>query len=120
MFAEELVKIYSFHTFDGIGGAMSGKKNPMVKKSKISEIISLCQHQASRIDGHTSDLLHILTAAANGDQLALETAHLSGVDMNLADYDSRTALHLAVAENRFNCIKYLIQTCKVDLEFPDR
>ena len=104
MFAEELVKIYSFHTFDGIGGAMSGKKNPM----------------ASRIDGHTSDLLHILTAAANGDQLALETAHLSGVDMNLADYDNRTALHLAVAENRVNCIKYLIQTCKVDLEFPDR
>merc|ERR1712227_878061 len=49
MFAEELVKIYSFHTFD-----------------------------------------------ANGDQLALETAHLSGVDMNLADYDNRTALHLAV------------------------
>ena len=41
MFAEELVKIYSFHTFDGIGGAMSGKKNPMVKKSKKSEIISL-------------------------------------------------------------------------------
>ena len=104
MFAEELVKIYSFHTFDGIGGAMSGKKNPM----------------ASRIDGHTSDLLHILTAAANGDQLALETAHLSGGDMNLADYDNRTALHLAVAENRVNCIKYLIQTCKVDLEFPDR
>ena len=34
MFAEELVKIYSFHTFDGIGGAMSGKKNPMVKKAK--------------------------------------------------------------------------------------
>ena len=41
MFAEELVKIYSFHTFDGIGGAMSGKKNPMVIKAKISEIISL-------------------------------------------------------------------------------
>ena len=30
MFAEELVKIYNFHTFDGIGGALSGKKNPLV------------------------------------------------------------------------------------------
>ena len=31
MFAEELVKIYNFHTFDGIGGALSGKKDPRVK-----------------------------------------------------------------------------------------
>ena len=30
MFAEELVKIYNFHTFDGIGGALSGKKSPTV------------------------------------------------------------------------------------------
>ena len=31
MFAEEMVKIYNFHTFDGIGGAaMSGKKIPTV------------------------------------------------------------------------------------------
>ena len=33
MFAEELVKIYNFHTFDGIGGALSGKKDPRVKNS---------------------------------------------------------------------------------------
>ena len=79
MFAEELVKIYSFHTFDGIGGAMSGKKNPMVRSKKYFHVSWSSKYQASRIEGHTSDLLHILTAAANGDQLALETAHLSGI-----------------------------------------
>ena len=30
-FAEELVKLYEFHAFDGIGGSISGKKNPRVK-----------------------------------------------------------------------------------------
>ena len=37
MFAEELVKIYNFHTFDGIGGsgAISGKKNPRVRKLNL-------------------------------------------------------------------------------------
>ena len=37
MFAEELVKIYNFHTFDGIGGsgAISGKKNPRVSKLNL-------------------------------------------------------------------------------------
>lgn len=29
-FAEELVKLYEFHAFDGIGGSISGKKNPRV------------------------------------------------------------------------------------------
>ena len=40
--------------------------------------------------------------------------------MNMHDYDNRTALHLAVAENHINCIKYLIQTCKVDINVKDR
>jgi len=105
MFAEEMVKIYNFHTFDGIGGAaMSGKKIPT----------------NSNITRNNGDLFHILLAASNGDQLALETAHLSGYDMNLADYDNRTALHLAVAENHISCIKYLIQTCKVEIDVKDR
>ena len=30
-FAEELVKLYEFHAFDGIGGSISGKKNPRVE-----------------------------------------------------------------------------------------
>ena len=42
MFAEELVKIYSFHTFDGIGGAMSGKKNPMVDINLIRNNVNIC------------------------------------------------------------------------------
>ena len=44
----------------------------------------------------------------------------AGLDMNLCDYDNRTALHLAVSENHVNCVKYLVHTCKVDIEVYDR
>ena len=48
-----------------------------------------------------------------GDLLALERAHLAGVDMNMSDYDRRTALHLAAAENHAASVKFLVETCKV-------
>ena len=49
-------------------------------------------------------IFQLLLAAANGDVSALERAHLNGLDMDLGDYDGRTALHLAAAEGhkRFN------------------
>ena len=43
-----------------------------------------------------------------------------GHDMNMSDYDRRTALHLAVAENHPKCVKYLVQTCKVEIQVKDR
>ena len=43
-----------------------------------------------------------------------------GHDMNACDYDKRTALHLAVAENHYNCVKYLVHTCKVEIHVKDR
>ena len=40
--------------------------------------------------------------------------------MNMGDYDKRTALHLACAENHISCVKFLIETCKVGLNVEDR
>ena len=96
MFAEELVKLYDFHTFDSIGESESGKKNPTVQNYEEKSF----------------KVVQILFAAANGDKLALERAFLSGQDMSMSDYDKRTALHLACAENHPACVKFLIQTCK--------
>ena len=45
--------------------------------------------------------------------MALERAFLAGVDMNMGDYDGRTALHLACVENHPACVKYLIDACQV-------
>ena len=104
MFAEELVKVYNFHTFDAVGSQTSTKKNPKVQNHEEKSL----------------KLVQLLFAASNGDKLALERAYLSGLDMNLGDYDNRTALHLACAENHLACVKFLIETCKVDVDGQDR
>ena len=60
--------------------------------------------------------IQLLFAAANGDMLALRRAFLCDVDLNMSDYDGRTALHLCAAEGHFECVKFLLEVCKV---FPD-
>jgi len=104
MFAEEIVKVYNFHTFDAVGSQTSTKKNPKVQNHEEKSL----------------KLVQLLFAASNGDKLALERAYLSGLDMNMGDYDNRTALHLACAENHLACVKFLIETCKVDVDGQDR
>ena len=81
MFAEELVKIYNFHTFESVGDHISEKKNPKFQNYEEKSL----------------KLVQLLFAAYNGDKLALKRAYLSGHDMNLGDYDNRRALHLSCA-----------------------
>ena len=47
-------------------------------------------------------------------------AYQQGVDMNLGDYDGRTALHLAAAEGHARCVKFLLDTCGVKHDPKDR
>ena len=104
-FAEELVKVYNFHTFDTVGGAgVSKKKNP----------------KAGKYEERSIQIVKLLLSASHGDKMALERAFLSGMDMNMGDYDNRTALHLACCEGHIRCVKFLIEICKVDLTVKDR
>ena len=104
MFAEELVKMYNFHTFDAVGRVVSDKKNPLLQKYEVK----------------SSQLVSILFAASIGDKTALARAFLGGMDMNMADYDNRTALHLACCEGHVGCVKFLLETCGVDINVKDR
>lgn len=98
-FCQELVKAYQFHRFDGVGD-LEAKINPTLKKTfSVSELG-----------------IQLLFAAANGDLLALRRAFLRDVDLNISDYDGRTALHLTAAEGHLDCCKFLLEVCKV---YPD-
>ena len=45
---------------------------------------------------------------------------LIGMDMALADYDGRTALHLAAAEGHENIVRFLLEKCDVSPHLKDR
>jgi glutaminase len=45
---------------------------------------------------------------------------MADFDMSLPDYDGRTALHLAVAEGHLDCVKFLLEKCKVPYDPADR
>jgi len=104
-FCEEFVKLYNFKKVTGellAGSTM--RVDPTRNKYEI----------ASQV------IIHILMAANAGDETALKCAHQQGVDMNIGDYDGRTALHLAAAEGHLRCVRFLLETCKVQHDVKDR
>lgn len=62
----------------------------------------------------------LLNAAAEENLETLNSLHEQNVDMNQRDYDGRTALHLAVCEQKIKAVKFLINKAKVDMTIPDK
>lgn len=91
-FAEKLVERFNFHNFDSLLFETDTKIDPRRKKyeSKVNEVMAM------------------IFAAASGDLEEVKRLHAMGVDLNQGDYDKRTALHLAVAEQQSSVIEYLV------------
>jgi len=104
-FCEEFVKLYTFQKVTGeLLGGTSLQVDPTRNKYEV----------ASQL------IIHLLMAASAGDETALKCAYQQGVDMNLGDYDGRTALHLAAAEGHIRSVKFLLDVCKVKHDIKDR
>jgi len=90
-FCQRLVADFNFHNYDNITG-LTDKQDPRL----------------SRIESRTSKVDALIWAATKGDCGAVELLGIMGTDLSGADYDGRTALHLAAAEGRYEVAKYLL------------
>ncbi|MBT8486705.1 MAG: glutaminase A [Phycisphaerales bacterium] len=92
-FGRELVRTFNFHNYDSIVGGLHGKKDPRVLREDVqrSLVVDLCW------------------AASEGDLAGIQRLVLQDAQLDGADYDGRTALHLAAAEGRDEIVAYLLE-----------
>jgi len=102
-FCNELVDLFNFHRFDNIRHSEK-KLDP--------------RRESFEVKGLT--IVTLLFAAVAGDVTALQRHYLQGLDLGLCDYDGRTALHLAAAEGHQECVSFLLDTARVEVEAFDR
>ncbi len=101
-FCERLIEKYSFHNYDSLTRETS-KKNPRKRKYEV----------------RVNQVTNLIYAASHGDLEEVKRLEALGVDISSADYDGRTALHLAAAENQLDVVKYLVAR-NVPTEVEDR
>merc|ERR1711988_1882526 len=89
---KELIKRFSFHNFEVFSGLSS-------KKIDVT----------SRKNANFARVNSVLFSASLGDVQALKMMDAAGIDFFVADYDSRTALHLAASEGHDSAVKMLLE-----------
>ncbi|KAM6980165.1 glutaminase 2b [Aplochiton taeniatus] len=102
-FCQELVSLFNFHNYDNL--------RHFVKKQ---------DPRRQQRDDMNRSVVNLMFAAYSGDVTALRRFALSSMDMDLKDYDCRTALHIAAAEGHLDAVRFLTKTCKVNPFVKDR
>ena len=105
-FCKELVSSFNFHQFDEVKPVKS-------QTDKFDPRRDSFEHAGTSV-------VSLLFAAVAGDVTALQRMFLQGVDMAAADYDGRTALHLAAAEGHSHCLHFLLTTAQLSPQPVDR
>lgn len=90
-FCRKLVEKFRFHNYDNLTG-LHEKQDP--RQSRI------------RLDADV--VVALIWAASKGDLSAIQRLVACGADLNGADYDGRTPLHLAASEGHEDVVRYFI------------
>ena len=104
LFCQKLIETYNLHNYDSLLHADSKKIDPRRKLG----------------NKETDLVVSLLFAAKNADLETIRRLYLQGANLNMVDYDGRTALHLASAEGHAMIVKFLLQVVKVDCQIKDR
>jgi ankyrin repeat protein len=89
----------------------------LAKRDRVAQLIRQ-EHPSQRFLCPFSGVL-MCQAAFNGALADIKRFILNGVSVNEADYDGRTALHLAACEGHVECVEYLLEN-KANVESKDR
>ncbi|PAV77820.1 hypothetical protein WR25_19960 [Diploscapter pachys] len=95
-FCRKLIEKFNFHNYDSLLHADSHKIDPR-----------------RRVVG-------LLFAAKNGDIDVVKRLYMQGTDLDIADYDGRTALHIAASEGHAHLVRFFLNVAKVYHEPRDR
>lgn len=90
-FCKKLVERINLHIYDGLVQNLT-KKDP--RKRRTQDL--------------AANMMELIFAASYGDIDNIMKLHARGVDLRIADYDNRTALHLAAADGKIEVVRYLI------------
>ncbi|WKX94233.1 hypothetical protein Q1695_011471 [Nippostrongylus brasiliensis] len=103
-FCQKLIESFNFHNYDSLLHADSNKHDPR-----------------RRIGNRDTELVvSLLFAAKYGDFEVVRRMYLQGANLEMADYDGRTALHVAAAEGHIHLVKFFVNIAKVNHQPRDR
>ncbi|GMS82225.1 hypothetical protein PENTCL1PPCAC_4400 [Pristionchus entomophagus] len=103
-FCKKLIENFNFHNYDSLLHADSKKVDPRRRvTSRDTELV-----------------VSLLFAAKMGDFDAIRRMYLNGLNMEMVDYDNRTAMHVAAAEGHANIVKFLVTQAKCNFQPRDR
>src|SRR5690606_4463750 len=91
-------------------------------KNKHDHVSKFLKSKNAKLDAKPLRMAVLLcNRAATGNLEDLKRyIEYGGVDVNIADYDKRTPLHLAASEGHLNIVKYLVCEKKANVNVRDR